>query len=66
MKPDLFRSVISLGIMPFLSEYDVEDGVRAAARLIHVGGGHSPVDATETLSSAVGSLHICPAKRMSV
>lgn len=38
----LLGSVIHLCVVAFLGEYDVEDGVRATACLIHVGGSHSP------------------------
>lgn len=51
MKPYLLRGVVGLGIVAFLSEYDVEDGMRATACLIHVGGGHSPVQTGNTLLS---------------
>lgn len=44
----LLRGVISLSIVPFLSEYDVKDGVRAAACLVHVGGSHSPAHTVKT------------------
>lgn len=45
----LLGGVVRLSVVAFLSEDDVEDGVRAAARLIHVGGGHSPVQTVNTL-----------------
>lgn len=47
----LLRGVISLSIVAFLSEYDVKDGMRATACLIHVGGSHSPVETVDTFLS---------------
>lgn len=55
MKPYLLSGVVALGIVAFLSEYDVEDGMRATACLIHVGGSHSPVQTGNTLLSDVFS-----------
>lgn len=48
IKEYLLSGVISLSIEAFLSEYDVEDGVRAAACLVHVGGSHSPAHTVKT------------------
>lgn len=41
---NLFGCVVCLYVMFLLSEDDVEDGVRAAACLIHVGCSHSPTN----------------------
>lgn len=39
---NLFGGVVRLRVVFLLGEDDVEDGVRAATRLIHVGRSHSP------------------------
>lgn len=51
IKPYLLRGVVGLGIKAFLRKYDVKDGMRATACLIHVGGSHSPVQTGNTLLS---------------
>lgn len=38
----LFRRVVRLCVVAFLSKDDVEDCMWAAARLVHVGGSHRP------------------------
>lgn len=40
----LFRGVLWLAVMPLLCEDDVENCMRTAACLVHVGGCHSPED----------------------
>lgn len=47
----LLRGVVSVSIVAFLSEDDVEHSMWAAARLIHVGGSHSPAQTVNTLPS---------------
>lgn len=47
----LLRGVVGVSIVAFLSEDDVEHGVRATARLIHVGGSHSPAQTVNTFPS---------------
>lgn len=56
----LLRGVVSLSIVTFLSEYDVEDSMRATACLIHVGGSHSPAETVNTFISLCGKLFVCP------
>lgn len=58
----LLRGVISLSIVAFLRENDVEHGVRAAACLIHVGGSHSPADTEITfIISSFSKSSVCSA-----
>lgn len=47
-KTHLLRGVVGVGVVAFLCEDDVEDGVRATARLVHVGGSHSPAQTADT------------------
>lgn len=57
----LLRGVVSLGIVSFLSEYDVKDSMRATACLIHVGGSHSSAETISTfLSVCVASCLFAP------
>lgn len=51
VEPNLLRRVVGVGVVAFLGEYDVEDGVRTAARLVHVGGSDGPAHTqTHTVS----------------
>ena len=43
-RTDLLCAELRLVVVSLLREHDGEHGVGAAARLVHVGGGHRPVE----------------------